>query len=132
MRHSNSDVQKIADNTGFTVEQIAHIKAYLFVDKHPLENGYKEFDPCFEIAESWRRLAYDKNKIQRHDITLLNHELMEMKLIFDGLSQSVAHSLTEKKYNYQQESRDFYATLKTRHNDYSQGLCSSIGGEHND
>ena len=54
------------------------------------------------MAESWRRLREGKN-IQKHDIILLKHELMESNLMSnDGLDYFEAHNITQEKYNYQQ------------------------------
>ena len=63
IRSIHSDVQKIAENTGFTKHQIMLVRNYLFVDEHELEDGIRRFDESFEIAESWRRLAFDPKNI---------------------------------------------------------------------
>ena len=34
IRSTNNDIQRIARNTEFTVEQIALVKNFLFIDKH--------------------------------------------------------------------------------------------------
>ncbi|MCR5479439.1 MAG: hypothetical protein K6F27_06210 [Ruminococcus sp.] len=68
------------------------------------------------MAQSWQRLIEGKN-IQPHDITLLNHEKMEQKLMKQGLSQEEAHALTEKKYNYAKESNDYYAEIEKHKNE---------------
>ena len=88
------------------------IKNYLFVDAHELDGGYRRFDVSFEIAESWRRMAFDPDKIKPHDITLLNHELMEMRLVSDGSTQDEAHTITSRKYDYAQESADYYLSIQ--------------------
>lgn len=112
MRHNrNSDVEKIAKNTGFSKEQILQIKHYLFIDEHCLDGEYKRFTPSFEIAQSWQRLASTKEQIKPHDLTLLNHELMEVELIAKGISQSEAHIITSRKYNYPAESSEYYKSL---------------------
>ena len=123
IRNNHSDVKRIAANTGFTSEQILLIKNYLFVDAHELDGGFKRFDVSFEIAESWRRLAFDPDNIQPHDITLLNHELMEMRLMNDGSTQDEAHTITSRKYDYAKESAEFYYKMnkKIPHDD---GLIS--------
>lgn len=106
IRKRTSDVQAIARNTDYTVAQIAKIKNYLFYEQHDLEDGYKRFDPSFEIATSWQRLI--DNKILPHDLTLLQHELMELDLVANGMSQDNAHNFAEHKYNYGKESNDYY------------------------
>lgn len=116
IRKSSSDVEKIATNTKFTYDQILMIKNYLFINEHNIDGTIRRFDPCFEIAESWQRLAYEPEYIQEHDIILLNHELHEISLINKGLSQQAAHDKTEEKYNYNKACQDFYKGLKRRNN----------------
>lgn len=60
------------------------------------------------MAQSWQRLI-DGKDIQKHDITLLKHELMESVLINQGYTQREAHKKTEEKFNYGNESREYYA-----------------------
>ena len=111
IRHMTTDVEKIARNTEFTESQILLVKDYLFVSKHEIFGGFRRFDPCFEIAESWRRLAFDKENIKPHDITLINHELTEMTLVAKGVSQEEAHRQASLKYNYSLEKNEYYAKL---------------------
>lgn len=110
IRKRTSDVQAIARNTGYTVEDISKIKTYLFYEPHNLAGVYKCFDPSFEIATSWQRLI--DNKILPHDLTLLKHELMEMNLVNNGMSQDSAHHYTENIYNYGKESNDYYDKIR--------------------
>lgn len=121
IRHCSSDVDKISKNTSFTQEQILLIKNYLFINQHNLDGEIKLFDPCFEIAQSWQRLAFEPDLIQKHDLTLLHHEITEMKLISEGYSQQEAHNITEKKYNYNKESAEFYKDLSV-HGDSLKAL----------
>ena len=80
---------------------------------HELENGYRRFDPNFHIAQSWQRLmSKNKNDIKNHDLTLLNHELLEMSLIESGMSQQEAHTYAQGTYNYGKESDEYYDKLK--------------------
>jgi len=52
------------------------------------------------MAVSWQRLN-DGKHIREMDIVLLNHELMELRLMKDRkLSYGEAHRITEEKYNY--------------------------------
>lgn len=111
IRKMSTDVRKISKNTGFEFDAILMIKHYLFIDEHNLNGKIKRFEPSFEIAESWRRLAFDKKNIKPHDIILLKHELKEMSLISQGIPQNQAHIITSKEYNYAKKSRDFYKTL---------------------
>ena len=108
IRHFSSDCEHIAKNTGFSLEQILMVKNFLFIDEHNIYGGVRRFDPTFQIAESWRRLAFEKENIQTHDITLINHELLEMSYINQGYSQQEAHNLANEQYNYTEESDAFY------------------------
>lgn len=126
IRNTQSDIPKIAENTNFTVEQVIMIKNFLFIDKHNLDGEIRLFDASFEIAQSWQRLAFMPDKIQPHDITLLNHELMEMRLMNDGLSQQEAHNFTEKKYNYTKESDLYYQGLLSNNTDQHSQTSGAI------
>ena len=111
IRHMSNDVAKIAENTGFSEAQIMLVKNYLFTSKHILYDGIRQFDPCFEIAESWRRLAYDKKNIQPHDIILLKHELKEMSLVAQGVPQEDAHKIATDEYDYCTGYEEYYKSL---------------------
>lgn len=111
VRKMKTDCDKIAENTGFSVDDIKSIKEFIFMQKHDLEDGkFDYFAPSFEMAESWQRLIDGKN-IQPHDITLLHHEMMERQLMANGFSQSQAHEITSSKYNYQQGVNEYYAEI---------------------
>ena len=116
IRHNHSDVKNIAKHTGFSHDQILMVKNFLFVDMHILGDEVKRFSPCFEIAESWRRLAFDEKHIQPHDIILIKHELKEMQLMHQGMSQHDAHIEASKEFNYSKESSLYYKEL---------GLCAN-------
>ena len=78
---------------------------------HDLENvGISRFFPDFAMAESWKRLII--GKIEPHDITLIEHELEEMKLVKMGKTQSEAHKLASKLYNYDKGVAEFYDKIK--------------------
>jgi hypothetical protein len=122
IRHRSDDIEKIAKNlrslgkSDIENNVILKIKNYLFMDYHNLETGYKRFDPSFHIAQSWQRLSgKDKDTIQKHDITLIEHEIMEMKLVDGGLDQNTAHTYAEGTYNYRRESDKYYDKIK-KHN----------------
>ena len=51
-------------------------------------------------------------KYEPHDITLLNHELEEHKLIAQGVPQGEAHLIVSEKYNYNEETKAFYGKIK--------------------
>lgn len=116
IRKTNSDIEKITNNTEWNFSQILLVKNYLFINSHDLDGDIRLFDPCFQIAESWRRLAFDPEHIQTHDLTLIRHELLEMELISKGYTQTAAHNETELRFNYNKESDKFYNKLKPRGN----------------
>lgn len=105
------DVEKISQATSFSKEEIQSVKNIIFIDKHDLGNGKLEhFEPDFMMAESWRRLI--DGKTESHDIVLLNHEIMEKKLMSQGYSQADAHNIMSKIYNYDKEVVKFYDKIK--------------------
>lgn len=53
-------------------------------------------------------------KIQKHDFTLLDHEIMEKNLMDMGYSQDEAHRMTSQKYNYAKEAIEYYGEDKKR------------------
>lgn len=121
VRHMNTDVARISENTGISEAEIAKIKKHVFLEKHDLGGDEPEyFYPNYEMAQSWQRLIDGKN-IQKHDVTLLRHEAMERELMDKGYSQAEAHRQAEEKYNYSKESDEYYAETnkhrKNRNND---------------
>ncbi len=109
VRHMRTDASRISKNTGISEAEIAKIKEYVFMEKHDLGGDEPEyFYPSYEMAQSWQRLIDGKN-IQKHDITMLRHEAMEIELMNKGYYQAEAHRLTEEKYNYSKESDEYYA-----------------------
>lgn len=112
IRKQKYDVSKIAKRTGFSKEQIQEIKNYLFIDVHDLGDRKSQFDPDFAIAQSWDRLT--RGNIEKHDLTLIKHEIMEKALIKKGYTQDEAHKITSKKYNYKKEAGEYYANIKKR------------------
>ena len=111
VRKMKTDIIRIAKNTGFEETQIRDVKNYIFNDVHDLaDNGDRRFFPDFAMAESWQRLI--NGNIEPHDLTLLKHELEEMKFVKMGKTQSEAHDLASIKYNYTQEVIEFYDKIK--------------------
>jgi len=111
VRKMKNDHKRIAENTNFSVEDVKQVKNYIFLEKHDLGGSELEyFYPSYEMAQSWQRLIDGKN-IQKHDITLLKHEIMERDLMKKGYSQKEAHKLTEQKYDYGKESKEYYAKI---------------------
>lgn len=102
-RDTQNEVSKIAKHTGFSSEEILIVYNHLFENEYELENGKKRFDADYDIAQSWDRL-FKNNGIQKHDITLLEHELLESNLMLtEGLSYLEAHKIAEIKHNYLKE-----------------------------
>lgn len=109
IRKQKTDCQNIAANTGMSFECVSLIKAYIFYAKHELLEGIDYFWPCYEMAESWRRLSAKGGRhIQPHD-RLLQHELLEIQYITRGISQIEAHSLACQTFDYPTASNAFYA-----------------------
>lgn len=107
IRHRN-DCYRISKNTNFSLERIQIIKNYIFNDSHILAYGVSRLYPCYEIAESWRRLT-DGKCIEMHDMMLLYHELLEISLLISSdISQREAHDRSESKYNYTEASNNYY------------------------
>ena len=113
VRSMTTDVAKISNATGMSKADVQSVKDFIFLDKHDLGNGKLEyFEPDYMMAESWRRLV--DGKPEKHDITLLNHEIMEKQMMQQGFSQEEAHLQTSKKYDYAKESDEYYAKI-TKH-----------------
>ncbi len=60
------------------------------------------------MALSWQRLRNNDN-IQPHDIIMLQHELMEEKIMGDSLDifYDDVHNEVEKKYNYREALEEY-------------------------
>lgn len=107
VRKMKNDVKRIAENTGYSEEFIQTIKDFIFNEKHDLGDRVDYFEPDYKMAQTWQRLI-DGTNILPHDITLIKHEEMERELMRQGLSQSEAHEITSRKYNYDKEAREYY------------------------
>ena len=115
-RHSKKEpwVKKVALNSGMSEKIIGKIFDHVFIEKHDIYGELKNFDSSYDMAESFQRLHEGKN-IQPHDIVLLRHERLESELMNRyGCTQSKAHALASRKYNYSamlttwQEGRNSY------------------------
>lgn len=116
IRSFSTDAKKIAKNLGKEETEIKKIKAYLFEDDSftdPDTGESRQFDPDCAIAQSWQRLMIGKN-IKPHDKTLVEHELLEMKIKEEnpGIDHRKAHELASEKYNYPREVLEYYGNLK--------------------
>ncbi|MEJ7381116.1 hypothetical protein WL599_12015, partial [Staphylococcus epidermidis] len=75
---------------------IKRVYEHLFENKYLLDDGIKQFDPDFYMAQSWQRLREGKN-IEPMDIIMLKHEALEHFLMNKyNLSYKEAHILSEK------------------------------------
>ncbi|HFR3895658.1 TPA: minor capsid protein [Streptococcus suis] len=101
-RSTVHEVARITKHTGFAERDVQAIYDHVFENYYELEGGSKRFDPDYDMAQSWDRLFSGKD-IQKHDITLLHHELMESKLMAEGMNYDTAHKITQKKYDYLSE-----------------------------
>lgn len=116
IRHFTTDVKRISANIGKSEADIQKIKSYLFLDKSYYDEDVKEwvrFTPDCAIAQSWQRLMIGKD-IKKHDITLIEHELYEMKLKAENpnITHLEAHGMAQSKYNYSKEVEEYYGNLK--------------------
>ena len=118
IRSFSTDCRKIAENTGIEESEIRKIKQYLFFEGGYIDSYTKEFKhfmPDCAIAQSWQRLML--GDIKKHDYTLINHELYEMKIKNENpnISHTDAHTLATRKYDYNREAEEYYGNLK-KHN----------------
>lgn len=105
-RDSKREISAISKNSGIETERVKQAYKHLFVNKYELANGYKTFDPDYDIAQSWQRLRSGKD-IKPHDLTLIYHESYEYVLMKSGLSYDEAHNQAERYYNYNKEVDDW-------------------------
>lgn len=108
-RKKSYEIKQVAKNSGFTEEEVSNIYEHVFIRKHKFRSGeIKKFDPDYCMAHSWLRLRQGKD-IQKHDITMLNHELAEEKEMQDSLDviYEDSHERVQKIYNYQKELLEY-------------------------
>ena len=108
-RKKSYEIKQVAKNSGFTKEEVSNIYEHVFIRKHKFRSGeIKKFDPDYCMAHSWLRLRQGKD-IQKHDITMLNHELAEEKEMQDSLDviYEDSHERVQKIYNYQKELLEY-------------------------
>lgn len=116
IRSFSTDTKKIAKNLGKEEADIKKVKSYLFEDKVLYDSDmkeYKRFEPDCAIAQSWQRLIIGKD-IKKHDMTLIEHELLEMRIKREnpGIEHHEAHRLASNIYNYPKEAEEYYGNLK--------------------
>ena len=116
IRSFSTDTKKIAENLGKKETDIKKIKDYLFEDNSLLDvdtGERRRFDPDCAIAQSWQRLMIGKD-IKPHDKTLIEHELLEMKIKKENpnMEHWKAHELASEKYDYPKEALEYYGNLE--------------------
>lgn len=100
-RNRKSDISRVSKHSGMKKSDITKVYNHMFINEYELTGGKKRFDPDIDMAESWQRLFIGKN-IQKHDIIMLKHELLEYKLMNkDNYSYREAHLKTNQKWNYE-------------------------------
>lgn len=106
IRNNNNDVQKIAKNMGIDESLVNDVKEHLFIKTHKFREGVpSRFDPDYDIAMAWERMISGKN-IKESDMTLINHELMELRLMKErDMVYEDAHDETNKIYNWEKERK---------------------------
>ena len=119
IRSFSTDIERIANNLGKDKSDIRKIKEYLFENKswyNPETKEYERFKPDCAIAQSWQRLMNGKD-IKKHDRTLIEHELLEMKIKEEnqGIDHLEAYRLASAKYNYPKEVGEYYGNIE-KHN----------------
>ena len=102
----NSDnskmIELIAKNSGFDFQDVEKIINHIFKEKHIFENGeLKFFDSDEYIVMALERIKTNEHTNQ--DITLLNHELLELTYMKNKKYNvyEVAHAMANKKYNWE-------------------------------
>lgn len=107
-RKSSYVIKRLSKNGEISEKAAENIYEHVFEKKHLFANGVeKEFDPDYDMAESFRRIL-DGKDIKPHDITMLKHENLELNLMKKyNMVYEEAHALAERKYNYKKELDEF-------------------------
>jgi len=106
-RSEPTDIDKIAKNTDFSVNDIQAIRDHVFIDEHDLGDGkIGRFASDWQIAQAWQRMeqGWEGNGMKKYrdcDILLLKHELEELTIMAKyGYNAWEAHGLATKKYQW--------------------------------
>lgn len=100
------NIKNISGMENFSKEDVEIVYKHVFDNKYELEGGIKNFDPDYDMAQSFQRLKEGKN-IQKHDLTMLRHERMEYDYMnINNLSYNEAHENTQIWYNYIKELKE--------------------------
>ncbi len=96
------DIENIAKASGMSHDDIRRIKQHIFIDTHQLYDGEGKFEPDYDMAVAWQRLA--AGKPEARDILLLKHELLESQVEKEyHLSAAEAHAIASEKYDWAAE-----------------------------
>lgn len=107
IRKSNSDIDRIAQNTGFSKEDIMAIKEHVFFNSHIFDNEIGKFDADYDMAVAWQRLI--NGNYEERDIVLLYHELLESEVEKKyNLTYREAHKIAEEKYAWDKIIDDLF------------------------
>ena len=101
-RNRNYEIAAVSKNTGFSTGEVDVVFSHIFEKEHLFEDGETHrFHPDYYMQHSWMRLREGKN-IQKHDIILLNHELLEARLMEKdaNITYEKAHAEACEKYDY--------------------------------
>jgi len=100
IRKRKSDVSAIAKNTSFSEQEVRQIKDHVFINKHKFIDGRVErFFPSYHQAQSWQRMQLGTHTAE--DIIFMNHELVESKLMDNGLFYELAHEKANEQFNWE-------------------------------
>ena len=108
-RKKSYEIDAVARNSGMSPEDVGKVFEHVFIREHKYENGrIGRFYADYYMAHSWMRLREGKN-IQKHDLTMLKHELEEEKIMGKSLDiiYEIAHNEVQKKYNYAKELMEY-------------------------
>jgi len=99
IRNNHNDVVDISKAVNWKEEAIRKIKDHVFFNEHDLIGRIGRFDPDYEMAQAWLRLA--SGKYNDADFLLLKHEYLELTIMNkQGKSQPESHQLAEKLHNW--------------------------------
>lgn len=93
------NIEKIANVSGMSAEEVKQIKNHVFFDEHILYDGKSKFFPDYNMAVAFKRL--ENGVPEERDILLLKHELFESQCEKKyNLTASEAHAMATKKYDW--------------------------------
>lgn len=95
-----NNIKDISELKHFSISDIEKVYEHIFINTYELDGAVRNFDPDYDMSQSWQRLR-EGREILKHDIIMLLHERMEYDLMnIDGLDYRKAHFITTRKYNY--------------------------------